>query len=145
MIELGHVAIRVRDLEQAIRFYRDAVGLREVGRLAGGRAAVLSGGRQHHELLLVAAPAVSEAGSPRQPLYHTAWRVGEGLNALREAKARLETLGIEVAGAVDHRVSFSLYLRDPEGNQVELFADDPEVDWRTSDAWTQAPSVPMSL
>jgi catechol 2,3-dioxygenase len=145
MVELGYVAIRVRDLEQGLRFYRDAVGLRVVGRLAGGRAAVLSGGRQHHELLLVAAAALSEAGSPCQPLYHTAWRVGEGLDALREAKTRLDALGIAIDGAVNHGVSFSLYLRDPEGNQVELFADNPDIDWRGSDAWTQGPSVPMSL
>lgn len=55
MVELGHVALRVRDLEQSIDFYKQAVGLKLVGRIGGGWAAVLTGGRQHHELLLVAA------------------------------------------------------------------------------------------
>ena len=86
---------------------------------------------------------MSEAGSPRQPRYHTAGRVGAGRDALRGAKTRLGTLAID--GAVNQGVSFSLCLRDPEGNQVVLLADNPDVGWRGSDAWTWATSVPMSL
>lgn len=142
MVELGHVALRVRDLDAAIAFYRDVVGLRLVGRLAGGRAAVLSGGRQHHELLLVHAPVT--APSAAGPLYHVAWKVGEGRDALMRVRERLAALGVGVDGAIDHGVSYSLYLRDPEGNQVELFTDNPEVDWRDSDAWLAAPSEPMT-
>lgn len=90
MGELRHVAIHVRAPEQVIGFYRDADRLRVVGRPADGRASVSSGGRQHYELLLVAAPAVGDVGSPRQRPYHTAWRVGEGVTALRQAQPRLE-------------------------------------------------------
>ncbi len=145
MVELGHVALRVRDLERSIDFYKQAVGLDLVGRIGGARAALLTGGRQHHELLLVAAPSMDAGASPRQPLYHVAWRVGEGLDALRAAKERLDGLGCPVDGAVDHGISWSLYLRDPEGNQVELFADNPAVDWRRSFEWINVPSVPFDL
>lgn len=79
---------------------------------------------------------MSEAGSPRRPLYHGAWRVGAGWDALRGAKTRPGTLAIAIDGAVNQGVSFSLCLRDREGNQVELFADNPDVGWRGSDAWT---------
>ena len=145
MVELGHVALRVRELERAIDFYQQAVGLKIVGRIGGDRAALLTGGRQHHELLLVAAPAMHAHASTRQPLYHVAWRVGEGLDDLRAAKDRLDSVGCPIEGAVDHRVSWSLYLRDPEGNQVELFADNPGVDWRRSSEWINAPSLPFDL
>jgi catechol 2,3-dioxygenase len=144
MTELGHIALRVRDLDAAVAFYRDAVGLRVVGTLGEGRAAVLTGGRQHHELLLVSAPNL-EPPTPRQPLYHLAWRIGEGLDALRAAKARLDALGIPADGAVDHGVSWSLYLRDPEGNQVELFADNPAANWRQSSDWLERPGRPLDL
>jgi catechol 2,3-dioxygenase len=64
---------------------------------------------------------------------------------LRAAKDRLDRLGCPVDGAVDHVVSWSLYLRDPEGNQVELFADNPAVDWKRSSEWIDAPSSPFEL
>ena len=134
MVELGHVALRVRNLERCVDFYRKVVGLNLLGRIGSGRAALLTGGRQHHELLLVAAPSMDESVSPRQPLYHVAWKIGDGLDALRAAKDRL-----------DHGVSWSLYLRDPEGNQVELFADNPSVNWRSSAEWINAPSTPFEI
>jgi catechol 2,3-dioxygenase len=145
MLKLGHVALRVRDLEMSVDFYTKVVGLKLLGRIGGGRAALLTGGRQHHELLLVAAPSMGEGVSPRQPLYHVAWKIGDGLDALRAAKDRLDRLGQPVDGMVDHGVSWSLYLRDPEGNQVELFADNPSVNWRSSTEWINAPSTPFEI
>ena len=145
MVKLGHIALRVRDLERAVEFYRSAVGLTLVGRIGGGRAALLTGGSQHHELLLVSVPSMGAQVSARQPLYHVAWKVGDGLDALRSVRERLDRKGFRVDGAVDHRVSWSLYMRDPEGNQVELFADNPDVDWRRSSDWMEAPSLPVDL
>jgi len=77
MVELGHVALRVRELERAIDFYQRAVGLKIEGRIGGGRAATLTGDRQNMS---------SCSPPPRQPLYHVAWRVSEGLDALRATK-----------------------------------------------------------
>lgn len=146
MAELAHIVLYVRDLEQSRRFYRDIVGLAPVGTIFDGRAAMLSGGRTHHELLLI---EVGNAPGPLQGrrigLYHTGWKVGESLDALRALKARLEQAGVPIDGMSDHTVSQSLYLRDPDGNEVELFVDDPRIDWRNDKSWTEAPVKPLRL
>lgn len=144
--ELGHVVLYVRDLEASLRFYREAVGLDLTARLFNGRAAMLSGGRTHHELMLI---AVGEAPGPlhgrRLGLYHVAWKLGEDIAALREAVQRLGAMGIEIAGMADHTISQSLYLYDPDGNEVELYVDDPAVDWRKDSSWASAPVKPLRL
>jgi catechol 2,3-dioxygenase len=146
MTELGHVALYVRDLQRSLDFYRDAVGLQVVGELLGGRGAALSGGRTHHELLLIQA---GEAQGPlrgrRVGLYHVAWKVGDKLDELRAVKKRLDSRGVPVAAAVDHHVSQSLYLHDPDGNEVELYVDRPDYDWRTRRDWLQTPPAPLTM
>ena len=145
-IELGHVVLYVRRLDDALRFYRDALGLTLVTMLFNGRAAMLSGGRTHHELLLI---EVGEAPGPLQGrrlgLYHFAWKVGNDLAALRAARQRLLDAGFSPAGMADHTISQSLYLRDPDGNEVEVYVDNPAVDWRTDISWAQAPVKPLDL
>ncbi len=146
MISLGHVVFYVRDLEKSLAFYRDAVGLDVVGTLFDGRAAMLSGGRTHHELFLI---QVGDAPGPLQGrrigLYHVAWKVGDSLDDLRRARERVQDAGYNISGLADHTVSQSLYLHDPDGNEVELYVDDPNVDWRSSRAWMQKPVKPLSL
>src|SRR2546426_401862 len=84
---LGHVVFYVRDLERSLAFYRDLLGFQEVGRTFGGKAAALTSGRTHHELLLI---EVGEA--PRAPagrrlgLYHIGIKIGDSLDELRKAK-----------------------------------------------------------
>ncbi len=146
MISLGHVVFYVRDLEESLAFYRDAVGLDVVGSLFDGRAAMLTGGRTHHELFLI---QVGDAPGPLQGrrigLYHVAWKIGEALDDLRRIRERLQTAGYSIRGLADHTVSQSLYLNDPDGNEVELYVDDPDVDWRSSKAWMQVPVKPLDL
>jgi len=146
MIELGHVVFYVRDLQRSLQFYRDLVGLEVQGRIFGDRAALLSGGRTHHELLLI---QVGEAEEPlkgrRVGLYHVGWKIGDGLEALKLARARVAELGYEIDGVSDHTVSQSLYLRDPDGNEVELFVDNPAIDWRRDKTWMTAPVKPLDL
>ncbi|WP_127478681.1 VOC family protein [Sulfurivermis fontis] len=146
MAELAHIVFYVRNLAQSLAFYRDAVGLQVVGSVFNGRATVLSGGRSHHELLLI---ELGDAPGPlagrRLGLYHTGWKVGNSLDELRAVKARLESLDIEIEGMSDHTVSQSLYLSDPDGNEVELFVDDPAVDWRHDRSWLAAPVKPLEL
>jgi len=146
MPELGHVVFYVRDLARSLQFYRDAVGLREVGRIFEGRGALLSGGRSHHELLLI---EVGEAPGPLQGrrlgLYHTGWKVGDSLDDLRLARDRLQAAGFAIEGLADHSVSYSLYLQDPDGNEVELYVDNPDYDWRHDDRWLAAPVKPLRL
>jgi catechol 2,3-dioxygenase len=146
MPELGHVVFYVRDLQRSVDFYRDAVGLTFKGKIFDGRAGMLTGGRTHHELLLI---EVDDAPGPMQGrrigLYHTGWKIGESLDELRAKKAQLEKLGYGIDGQSDHTVSQSLYLRDPDGNEVELFVDDPSYDWKNREEWMEAPVLPLEL
>jgi catechol 2,3-dioxygenase len=143
---LGHVVFYVSDLTRALAFYRDLLGFHEVGRAFGGRAAALTSGRTHHELLLIEVGA-----APRPPagrhlgLYHIGIKVGDSLDALRAAKSELDRAGVALTGMSDHTVSQSLYLQDPDGNEVELYVDaDPAV-WRDNPAAVLAPIKPLAL
>ncbi len=136
----------VRRLSPAVSFYTEIVGLTQVGNVFGGRAALLTGGRTHHELLLI---EVGDAPAPpsgrRIGLYHVGWKVGESLADLRRVYEHIRARGYPIEGMADHTVSQSLYLSDPDGNEVELFVDDPGVDWRKSDAWMSDPVKPLKL
>lgn len=146
MTELAHVVFYVRDLEQSLRFYTVIVGLTEKGRVFGNRAAVLSTGHSHHELLLI---QVGDAPGPltgrRIGLYHVGWKVGDSLDELRNVYRRVTDNGYAIDGMSDHTVSQSLYLRDPDGNELELFVDDPAVDWRNDSGWLDEPVKPLVL
>jgi len=146
MTELAHIVFYVRDLERSLVFLRDMVGLEVAGTIFNGRVALLSGGRTHHELLLI---EVGEAPDPlrgrRVGLYHVAFKVGEDLDALRGARERIQARGFELIGQSDHTVSQSLYLYDPDDNEVELFVDDSSVDWRSDQSWMEAPVKPLEL
>jgi len=137
---LGHVVFYVKDLEQSLTFYRDLLGFQEVGRIFNGAAAALTGGRTHHELLLI---QVGDApGPPRgrhRGLYHIGIKVGDSLDELRAAKKDLERAGVAIDGMSDHTVSQSLYLRDPDGNEVELYADADESVWKSNPAAVVSP------
>ncbi len=146
MPELAHVVFYVRDLTRSTAFYADIVGLSIKGRIFNNRATLLSGGRTHHELLLI---EVGDAPGPltgrRIGLYHVAWKVGEDLDALRAARDRCTLAKHPIAGMSDHTVSQSLYLHDPDGNEVELFVDDPNFDWQNDQSWMEAPVKPLVL
>ena len=143
---LGHVVFYVKNLERSLAFYRDLLGFQEVGRIFGGAAAALTGGRTHHELLLI---EVGEAPAPppgrRLGLYHIGIKIGDSLEELRAAKKELEGAGIRIAGMSDHTVSQSLYLQDPDGNEVELYIDTAEAIWKNNPAAVLSPIKPLRL
>ncbi len=145
-VELGHVVFYVTELERSLRFYRDVVGLTETGRIFEGRGVMLTGGRTHHELFLV---EVGEQPGPlrgsRRGLYHVGWKVGNSLDALREKYRLLREQGYVITGMSDHTVSQSLYVEDPDGNEVELYVDNPDYDWRTNPEWMKVPVRPLKL
>jgi len=146
MPELGHVVFYVEKLQPMVRFYRDIVGLTLTGTTFGGKAAVLTGGRTHHELLLIeVGPAPAAPEGRRIGLYHVGWKVGDTREALRAAQARIEAAGLALEGTADHHVSLSLYLRDPDGNEIELYVDNPEVDWNADPSWLSEPVRPLRL
>ncbi len=136
---LGHVVFYVKELERSLAFYRDLLGFREVGKAFEGRAVALASGRTHHEILLI---EVGDAPAPssgvRRGLYHIGIKVGDSLDELRIAMSELEKNGISISGMSDHTVTQSLYLYDPDGNEVELYVDDPDIDWK------QNPSIILS-
>lgn len=146
MPTLGHVVFYVRNLSASTAFYQDVVGLALAGRIFNGRGALLTGGQTHHELLLI---EVGDAPGPlhgrRVGLYHVGWKLGDDIETLRRTYARLQTMGYPIDGLTDHAVSKSIYLKDPDGNEIELFIDDPSVDWKTSDAWMDEPVKPLHL
>ncbi len=143
---LGHVVFYVQDLKRSLAFYRDLLGFREVGRIFDGKAAALTSGRTHHELLLI---EVGDAPGPppgrRRGLYHIGIKVGDSLDELRTAKKELEQAGVALTGMSDHTVSQSLYLADPDGNEVELYVDADPAIWQKDPAAVLAPIKPLHL
>ncbi len=143
---LGHVVFYVKDLERSLDFYRDMLGFQEVGRVFNGAAAALTSGRTHHELLLI---QVGDAPGPpagrHRGLYHIGIKVGDSLDELRAAKKDLERAGVPIDGMSDHTVSQSLYLHDPDGNEVELYVDADESVWKNNPAAVLAPIKPLHL
>jgi len=145
--ELGHLVLYVRDLSASVHFYRDVLGWRQI---IGGdedslafRAAGFSApsNRTHHELLLieVGPDAARLPAGRRLGLYHFGLKVGDSDDDLREALATLEANNVPVLGASDHTVTHSLYIADPDGNEIELYIDVPGVDWRSDPALIAAP------
>src|SRR5579875_1968209 len=131
---LGHVHLKVADLDRAIHFYHDILGFDLVLRF-GQQAAFLSAGGYHHHIGLNTWE--SRGGSPPPPgttgLYHVAILYPTRA-ALADALRRLIAAKIPLEGASDHGVSEALYLSDPDGNGVELYWDRPAEEWpRTAD------------
>jgi catechol 2,3-dioxygenase len=132
-VRIGHVHLKVADLERAIKFYRDVLGF-EVTQRYGNQAAFLSAGGYHHHIGLNTWE--SQGGRPPPQgstgLYHVAI-VYPTRAELADALRRLVKAGIALEGASDHGVSEAVYLRDPDGNGVELYWDRPKEQWpRTS-------------
>jgi catechol-2,3-dioxygenase len=148
--ELGHIVLYVRDAARSAEFYRDALGWRQVlpepGTPVRG-AAAFSGGRTHHELLLieVGPDAPGPPGGRRTGLYHFGLKVGESDDELREMLDRVQRAGATVVGSSDHTVTHSLYLLDPDGNEIELYVDVPGVNWRSDPTLVAATSKPLRL
>ncbi|MGB5281973.1 MAG: VOC family protein, partial [Arenicellales bacterium] len=78
-------------------------------------------------------------------LYHAGWKIGDSIDELKKIYNKLLELGYTPDGVSDHTVSQSIYLRDPDGNEVELFVDDPDYDWKNDSRWLDAPVKPLDL
>lgn len=126
---IGHVHLKVADLERAIGFYSGVLGF-ELMQRYGPQAAFLSAGGYHHHIGLNTWE--SKGGTPPPPghtgLYHTAF-LYPSRRELADALRRVVEAGIEIDGAADHGVSEAIYLRDPDGNGVELYRDRPREEW----------------
>ncbi|RDI71322.1 VOC family protein [Halopelagius longus] len=125
--ELGHVHLKVRDVDRAVEFYRDVVGLSVAERYAN--YAFLSFGDHHHDVALQAVGPDASGPGMGVGLYHAAFEVPSA-EALRLTAERLSDRGVEFA-PVDHRISKALYFEDPDGNGVEVYLDTREDNDRT--------------
>ena len=143
---IGHVHLKVADIERALGFYRDVLGFQLTQRYGPSAAFVAAGGYHHHIGLNT---WESRNGTPPPPgstgLYHVAIRypdratLGDALRRLVEARVRIQ-------GASDHGVSEAIYLADPDGNGIELYRDRPKEEWpRTADGELAMVNAPLDL
>ncbi len=143
---VGHVHLRVADLERAVDFYTRVLGFELVTRY-GSQAAFLSAGGYHHHIGLNTWE--SKGATPPPPghtgLYHTAFLYPDR-KSLAQALRRIVDAGVPLAGASDHGVSEAIYLDDPDGNGVEIYRDRPESEWpRNPDGSLRMYNAPLDL
>jgi catechol 2,3-dioxygenase len=127
---IGHVVLKVRELERSRRFYGEVLGLKQMGEIPEFQMVFFScGGRDHHELAIKAVGADAEGPRPRDVgLFHVAFRM-RSEDDLKAAYRELQTHGVPVLGSVNHGISKSIYVADPDGNQIELYCDNPPEDY----------------
>lgn len=145
-VDIGHIHLKVADLDRAIAFYSGVLGFELTTRM-GSSAAFLSAGGYHHHIGLNTWE--SRNGSPPPPgttgLYHVAIRYPDRA-ALAVALKRLVDARVPLEGASDHGVSEALYLRDPDGNGIELYHDRPRDAWpRAADGSIQMTTAPLDV
>lgn len=139
---LGHVVIKVRNQQRAEAFYNSLLGIPIAARYPQMSATFFTLGNHHDFAVVAIGDDAADAPEHSPGLVHVAFRIGDNINELREARAELQAAGVQVQ-ARDHGVSKSIYFDDPDGNCIELYVD-------TSDAWRNDPqlvahSEPMEL
>ena len=146
--ELGHVVLQVTDLDRSIRFYRDTLGLPLVsqGSPRGRRIVFFSLGTKHHDLALTELPAGARGQDPeRAGVRHLAFKIGEDIELLKEARARMVAAGVPIVSTTEHMTTYSLYLSDPDGITVELYVDRDPAGWRDKPDALGAFAKPLTL
>lgn len=130
--ELGHIVLYVSHLETSANFYRDTLGFTELHRDL--HTAFYSSGRTHHEMLLIEVGGKKEEKARPEPgLYHIGFKIGDTDDELRSALKELQEKGVQIVGTANHNVTHSLYILDPDGNELELYVD-------VDDSWKKDPS-----
>lgn len=141
--ELGHLVLYVTNAEKLANFYRDTLGFREIDRAPG--MALFSSGRTHHELLLIEIGGVPRERHALEPgLYHIGFKIGDGPEALRAVYEELQAKGVTIVGSADHHVTHSLYILDPDGNELELYSDVSD-EWKTNAKAVLKPTRHLAL
>ncbi len=135
--ELGHVVLYVSNLKTLADFYKDTLGFNEIHR--DMHTALFSSGRTHHELLLIEIGEDTTnknnlgEGVHKMPeigLYHIGFKIGDTDEELKDAIKELAEKGVSITGSANHHVTHSLYIMDPDGNELELYVDVDES-WKT--------------
>ena len=127
-MRIGHVVLKVRDLDRSLTFYRDLLGFRVAGQLSNVMVFLAARGDNHHDLALLRVGDQAPSPLPTAVgLYHVAIQLADW-EAVKRAHALLKERDL-LRGAPDHRVSRSLYTVDPDGNEIELYCDAPREEW----------------
>jgi catechol 2,3-dioxygenase len=132
-VDIGHVHLKVSDIERALGFYRDVLGFEVMARY-GEQAVFISAGGYHHHLGLNTWESKGGSPPPRGTtgLFHVALRYPDRKTLAQAVRAVLDA-GIRLDGASDHGVSEAIYLRDPDENGIELYRDRPKEEWPRAD------------
>ena len=120
--KLGHVVLKVRDVQASKTFYTRVLGLQVAHEDRQRGAVFLSFGTEHHDLALFQLATGDTPAATQPGLHHTAWQL-ESFEALQDAYQELGQLGIAVESTIEHNVTRSVYFHDPDGNRVELYCD----------------------
>ncbi|MBL75583.1 MAG: glyoxalase [Chloroflexi bacterium] len=146
--ELGHVVLYVSDLLKSRNFYKNILGWREIGN-NGPRVgtAMFTTGRTHHELLLIEVgnEATGIPTGRRLGMYHFGLKIGTSDDELVAAIAELEAAGVAIVGLSDHTVTHSIYILDPDGNEIELYIDVQPETWRKDPSAVLVPTKPLNI
>jgi catechol-2,3-dioxygenase len=128
--KLGHIVLRVRELERSARFYMDVLGLRKTGEIPGVMAFFSTQGNpdSHDLALMQLGPNAPDADPQRVGLYHFAYQVASE-EALAEAYKTLREAGVPIVGTGDHGVSKGIYILDPDGIEIEITYEVPQERW----------------
>ena|SRR5579871_3635758 len=141
---LGHAVLKVRDVNRAEAFYHGVLGLPVAARMQDRLAMTFFTLGNHHDFAVVGVgPDGPDPADDSPGLFHVAFKVGESLDDLRAVKKELEAAGVPIEAVSDHTVSHSIYVRDPDGNGVELYVDASDI-WKT-DPQAVATIAPLEL
>ena len=141
--ELGHIVLYVSNLKNSADFYKNTLGFKEIHRDL--HTALFSSGRTHHELLLIEVGGTSPRKEyPKPGLYHIGFKIGNTDKELKEAYTELISKGITISGSADHHVTHSLYILDPDNNELELYID-VDDSWKTDASKILKPVKRLSI
>ncbi len=147
--QLGHIVLYVRDMQASRAFYEGVLDWPAITgfSLGGTSATAFSLGHTHHDLLLIeVGPEASPIPAGRRVgMYHFGVKVGDSDDELRAMRDRLVEHGVHIVGTADHTITHSLYILDPDGNEIELYSDVAGVDWKSDPTAILAPIRALQL